>query len=176
MPRKNLLCHDSTFENLRHQHLRILLPLLNGEGYISISVCLFVCLFFCILRTLRKNGWKDFHEIFRIDWILHTEQRLNLSYRSCFFCVNPRQLGKLQASGWTKDVAFNLLDSGSIFAFSGSVLASNSMEIRVNRFSWNFQDILFTKIGWTVWRPTIVFQDFQSMNGVMFVSTFTENG
>ena len=38
-------------------------------------------------------------------------------------------------------VVINPLNSGSIFLFYESVIASTIMEKRMNRFSWNFRDI-----------------------------------
>ena len=44
-----------------------------------------------------------------------------------------------------KDVAFNPLDPGPIFLFSGFVFVSNIMEKRVNEFTWHFHDMLETQ-------------------------------
>ena len=41
-----------------------------------------------------------------------------------------------------EDIALNLLGPGSIYAFAGSVLASNIMGKRIHGFSWILQDML----------------------------------
>ena len=73
----------------------------------------------CLLATLpwlRKNGWADFHEIFRICWPWHKE-------KFEYFGDNP----------------FNLLVQGEFFYFG--IPESNNMEWQMDGYSWNFQDM-----------------------------------
>ena len=136
----------------------------------SLLVYKLVCLFVCLLATLWKNAWTDFHEIFRICWLMIQGTIWKLWRVVCltpciqgffsYFFRNPCLWATLWKNGWMDfheifrkvgnetrknlkhfwDVAIKSLDPGSIFLFSGSLFVSNIMEIRLNGFSCNFHD------------------------------------
>ena len=76
----------------------------------SLSIALSVCLSVCLLVTFRKNGWTDFHEIFRVGGIWYTEQLGTFSgcsnkplehmIFSPLFRSNPCLIAALQKNGW----------------------------------------------------------------------------
>ena len=73
--------------------------------------CLSVRLSVCLLATLRKNGWTNFHEIFRVGGTTYKEQLgtfqdipfnpLNTGIFVPLFQRNPWLLAALQKNGWT---------------------------------------------------------------------------
>ena len=82
----------------------------HGEGYVSIVVRWFVCLSVCLLATLRKNGWTDVHEIFRVGGTWYKEklrtfagcsiQPLEHSNIFPLFRRNPCLLAAMQKNDW----------------------------------------------------------------------------
>ena len=84
---------------------------------LSVSVCPSVCLSVCLLATLRKNGWTDFHEIFRVSGTWYKEEMRIFSGCS----IKP-------------------LENRRFFPFFRGIHALSSIaEKRWNGFSWNFQ-------------------------------------
>ena len=83
----------------------------HGEGYVFIVVRCFVCLSVCLLATLRKKGWTDFHEIFRVGgtWYkLIIRNIVRIFYWTAwtqeFFPTlrrNPCLVAALQENSWT---------------------------------------------------------------------------
>ena len=71
-----------------------------------------------LLAALQKNGWMDFHDIFRKGRTWHKEQSGTLFEMLRFTPLKP----------------------GSIYLFPGSVFVCNIMEKRVNGFSWNVNE------------------------------------
>ena len=129
-------------------------------------------LFFCLLTTLWKNGSTDFREIFRIERIWHKKQRLRMfrwtpyriwgwggvavgvgvaGWNLCLLATLRKKQIFMKFSGqvgyeiWNncEDVAFNTLDSGSIFLFLDPCLLA-AWRKKGKRLSWNFQDTLDT--------------------------------
>ena len=63
---------------------------------------------------------------------------LGLQFRHGDMSVNYDMRNNLEHFG---DYAFNFLNTGSIFLFSGSVFVTNIMGIQINGYSWNFDDM-----------------------------------
>ena len=158
----------------------ISLPPPNGEVYVFISAGLSVGL---SVNNITEKAWTDFHEIFRMHRARLNEQSrqflgchvLPLEYWVSFSVLSRKSVSvsNITGNGWTDfhDI-FNKvctwdkeqggtfsgccgspLESRIIFLFLVSVFISDTMEKRMNGFSWNFHSMPDTAqliITWTV--------------------------
>ena len=109
--------------------ITVLLPPLNGEGYVFISVglcvCVCVCLFvFCLPVTiLRENAWTDFRKIFRIGPTWNT-QHPGIYWGSLF---HP----------WLDGFTFLEIFATEVFAL-GVLLVHTAVALDNKRWQWSY--------------------------------------